>query len=197
MFRELPTGHTRTARGARLHAALDFMGSRAKNHHYVPRSYLERFVDHEGFLHVYDRAAGVLRRQRPKEVMKINSYYRQEWAPEGVDPNVLETSLGEWLEAKAKKAIDKLHSTPEELDDQDLADLVIYFEIQRIRVPRQAENGKTLMRDLILRLAPSDTVEAIASGRFKLEMKDSARFEYMRHSIGTLSPWFEQWHGRS
>jgi hypothetical protein len=166
------------------------MGSRAKNHHYVPRSYLARFADDQGFLHVYDRAAKELRKQRPKEVMKINSYYRQEWAPEGVDPNVLETSLGEWLEAEAKNAIDKLHSIPEELDAQDIANLLIYFEIQRVRVPRQAEMGKALMRDLILQLAPPDAVEAIAAGKFKLEMKDAARFDYMRHSIGTLSPWF-------
>lgn len=167
------------------------MGSRAKNHHYVPRSYLARFVDDRGFLHVYDRAARAMRKQRPKEVMKINSYYRQEWVPEGVAPNILETSLGEWLEAEAKNAIDKLHSTPEELDDQDIANLLTYFEFQRIRVPRQAEMGKALMRDLILKFSPLDAVEAIASGKFKLEMKDAARFDYMRHSIGTLSPWFE------
>lgn len=167
------------------------MGSRAKNHHYVPRSYLARFVNDQGFLHVYDRAAKKLRTQRPKEVMKINSYYRQEWVPEGVDPNVLEIGLGEWLEAEAKHAIDKLHSKPEDLDDQDIANLLAYFEIQRIRVPRQAEKGKALMRSLILRLAPPDVVEAISSGQFKLEMKDAARFDYMRHSIGTLSPWFE------
>ena len=166
------------------------MGSRAKNHHYVARSYLARFVDDQGFLHVYDRTAKNLRKQRPKEVMKINSYYRQEWVPAGVDPNLLETSLGEWLEAEAKSAIDKLHLTPEELDDQDIANLLTYFEVQRIRVPRQAEMGKALMRDPILKLAPPDAVEAIVSGKYKLEMKDTARFDYMRDSIGTLSPWF-------
>lgn len=164
--------------------------NRAKNHHYVPRSYLARFVDDSGFLHVYDQARKELRKQRPKEVMKINSYYRQEWAPEGVDPNLLEMRLGEWLEAEGKNAIDKLHSTPSELDAQDIANLLTYFEFQRVRVPRQAEMGKTLMRNLILQLAPADAVQAIMSGKVKLEMKDSARFDFMRYSIGTFAPWF-------
>lgn len=173
-----------------MHIRSYLLRNRAKNHHYVPQSYLARFVGDQGFLHVYDRTANELRKQRPKEVMKINSYYRQEWAPEGVDPNIFETGLGEWLEAEAKNAIDRLHSTPGEMDDQDIANLLTYFEVQRIRVPRQAEMGKALMRDLILRLAPPDAVEAIASGKFKFEMKAAARFDYMRHSIGTLSPWF-------
>ncbi len=30
--------------------------------------------------------------------MKINSYYCQDWVPPGVDPNILEKGLGEWLE---------------------------------------------------------------------------------------------------
>ena len=82
--------------------------NKAKMHHYVPRSYLARFVDDHSFLHVFDRGTRSLRRQRPKEVMKINSYYRQDWAPERVDPNIMETKLGEWLEAEAKGAIDRL-----------------------------------------------------------------------------------------
>lgn len=104
---------------------------------------------------------------------------------------MLETGLGEWLESEAKDALDKLHSAPVELDDQDIANLLTYLEVQRIRVPRQAKAGKALMRDLIFKLAPPDAAEAIAAGKFKLEMKDAARFDYMRYSIGTLSPWFE------
>ena len=107
-------------RGIDFDITLGLMGSRAKNHHYVARSYLARFVDDQGFLHVYDRTAKNLRKQRPKEVMKINSYYRQEWVPAGVDPNLLETSLGEWLEAEAKSAIDKLHLTPDGFKHQTL-----------------------------------------------------------------------------
>lgn len=76
--------------------------NKPKIHHFVPRSYLARFTDDEGFLHVFDRSSDQFRRQKPKEIMRINSYYRQAWAPAGVDPDILENGLGEWLEADAK-----------------------------------------------------------------------------------------------
>src|ERR1039457_7405265 len=87
----------------------------AKGHHYVPRSYLERFVDSNGFLNLWDRPRSQLRRQRPAEVMKIRYYYRQPWVPQGVDPNIMETALGIDLEGKAKYAIDRLINDPASL----------------------------------------------------------------------------------
>lgn len=161
-------------------------------HHFVPRSYLARFVDDYGFLHVLDRTTLKLRRQRPKEVMKINSYYRQEWAPAGVDPNIMEAMLGEWLEADAKGAIDRLVRAPMQLTDDDTATLLTYIELQRIRVPRQAAIAKALLRTMLLRMAPTAAVNAITSGKVQLTIKDSARFEYMRILVGSLSPWFGQ-----
>ena len=161
-----------------------------KMHHYVPRSYLARFTDKDGFLHVFDRSSHSSRRQRPKEVMKINYYYRQEWAPAGVDPNILEKTFGEWLETVAKDSIDRLIRCPAELTDEDTATLLTYIEMQRIRVPRQSDMAKKLMRATILRLAPADAVSAIQSGEVLLTMKDSARFDYMRMIIGELYPWF-------
>ena len=86
--------------------------SAPKMHHFVPRSYLARFTDRGGFLHVFDRSSCSFRRQRPKEVMKINSYYRQDWAPSGVDPNIFEKTLGGWLERDAKESIDRLIHYP-------------------------------------------------------------------------------------
>ena len=65
-----------------------------KMHHFVPRSYLARFTDERGFLHLFDRSSRSFRRQQPKEAMKINSYYCQDWVPPGVDPNILEKGLG-------------------------------------------------------------------------------------------------------
>lgn len=161
-----------------------------KMHHYVPKSYLMRFTDKKGFLHVFDRSTHSFRRQRPKEVMKINSYYRQEWAPDGIDPNILEKSLGEWLEANAKDSIDRLINNPGSLTDDDTTTLLIYIEIQRIRVPRQSEMAKELMRETILRLVPPEAAAAINAGEVLLYMKDSARFDYMRMVIGELNPWF-------
>lgn len=164
--------------------------NKAKMHHYVPRSYLARFTDEKGFLYVLDTHSKALRRQRPKEVMKINSYYRQQWAPIGIDPNILEASLGEWLEHETKWAIDYLISEPSRLNDTDVANLLCYLEVQRIRVPRQAETFKRLMHETILRLAPKDVASAIESGKFSLSIKDAARFDLMKMAIGSLSPWF-------
>jgi hypothetical protein len=161
-----------------------------KMHHYVPRSYLARFAGAGGFLHIYDRSSSTFRRQRPKEVMKIGGYYRQEWAPPGIDPNIFETTLGEWLESISKDSIDRLISAPSVLSDHDTANLLTYVELQRIRVPRQAEMAKELMRSLILRIAPQEALDAIARGEAVLTIKDSARFDYMRMSVGKLHPWF-------
>ena len=164
--------------------------SKPKIHHFVPRSYLARFTDDEGFLHVFDRSSDQFRRQRPKEIMRINSYYRQAWVPAGVDPDILEKGLGEWLEADAKDCIDRLIRSPSQLDDIDTATLLRYIELQRIRVPRQAQSAKELMRNLILRLASPEATAAIRAGEVLLTIKDSARFDYMRMLIGQLDPWF-------
>jgi hypothetical protein len=163
-----------------------------KMHHFVPRSYLARFTDSDGFLHVFDRSSEQFRKQRPKEVMKINSYYRQEWAPAGTNPDIFEKTLGEWLESAAKNSIDYLIQSPSSLTVQDTAILLNYLELQRIRVPRQAETAKELMRGEVLRLAPPDAIDAIRAGAVVLTINDSARFEYMRMSIGKLHPWFCQ-----
>ena len=122
--------------------------------------------------------------------MRINAYYRQEWAPPSIDPNVFETTLGEWLESVSKDSIDRLVDFPNSLTDQDTANLFTYIELQRIRVPRQAELAKELMRSVILRLAPPDARKAITAGEVILTIKDSARFDYMRMSVGKLHPWF-------
>lgn len=163
-----------------------------KMHHFVPRSYLARFSDKEGFLHIFDRSSGLFRRQRPKEVMKINSYYRQDWAPPDIDPNIFEKTLGEWLEPAAKDSIDRLIHIPANLTDHDMAILLNYVGLQRVRVPRQAETAMELMREVILGLEPQETVKAIQAGEVVLTIKDSVFFDYMRMSIGKLNAWFGQ-----
>jgi Protein of unknown function (DUF4238) len=104
----------------------------------------------------------------------------------------MESMLGEWLEPKAKGAIDRLIGAPAHLTDQEIANLQTYMELQRIRVPRQAATAKALIRNTFLRMAPPAAAKAIASGEFQLEIKDAARFDYMRILVGSLSPWFGQ-----
>lgn len=165
-------------------------GNTPKGHHFVPSSYLERFTSADGFLRIWDRPRSELRRQRPQVVMKIRYYNRQPWVPPGIDPDILEKSLGEDLENKAKHAIERLIGDPTSLDDKDSATLLIYLEFQRIRVPRQAETAKALMRETLLRLAPASVAKSVQDGELLLTMKESARFDYMRWMIGELNPWF-------
>lgn len=163
--------------------------SRPKNNHYVPESYLKRFTDKTGFLHIRDRARDQTRWQRPDQVMSINVYYRQTWAAQGIDPNIFETELSNGLETDARNVIDKLIMSPHTLNDRDTASLLNYVEVQRIRVPRQAETAKALMRDAILNSAPPNIVARITAGHLQLTMKDSARFEYMAMAVGSIYPW--------
>lgn len=160
-----------------------------KKNHYVPRSYLNRFTDLKGFLHIFDRHTQKWRWERPEKVMHIRYYYRQEWAPLGTDQDLIEKSVSEWLENSAAIVIDRLISPPLELTEEDIANFIVYLEFQRIRVPRQIEMGKRLMRDLILRLGPHDVTKDVRAGKLRLEMKRSAGFIYMKEMIGQFHPW--------
>ena len=122
--------------------------------------------------------------------MTINHYYRQEWAPSGVDPNIMEKGLGEWLERDAKKSIDRLIQEPATLTEQEIATLLSYLELQRIRVPRQFDMAKTLMRETLMQHMPSEAAALIRAGRASLTIEKAARFEYIRTLVGGLLPWF-------
>lgn len=141
---------------------------------------------------MYDRTSKQCRPQRPKEVMHRRYYYRQEWALAAVDRNIFEKSLGEWLESTAKNAIDCLILAQSNLTEQDFALFLVYLELQRIRVPRQAKMAMVLMNDTILRQAPPDIIADVNAGKLQLTMKKSARFDYMRMMVGQLLPWFSR-----
>jgi hypothetical protein len=163
--------------------------SNPKGHHYVPESYLKRFTDNAGFLYIRDLARQQVRRQRPIKVMKIDRYYRQAWAPTGINPDIFEVEIGKSLESEARGIINRLIMSPGTLNNHDTASLSVYMELQRIRVPRQAEAAKELMRSVILNSLPPDIAGDLAIGRYRLTIKDSARFEYMRMAVGTIHPW--------
>lgn len=166
--------------------------SRPKGHHFVPASYLRRFTDATGFVHVYDSRRNHLRRQRPEKIMKIDAYYRQTWAPSGVDVDIFETSIGGWLEAEAPAVFDKLINTDEAPTDDEAISLLFYIELQRIRVPRQVAPSVELMRTTIERNLPKQFAERVASGELHVYMKGSARFDSIRMAIGALYPWLAQ-----
>lgn len=155
----------------------------------MPHWYLKRFVDSNGFLHVYDKEAAGYVRRKPREVMAINRYYRQAWAPKGVDPDVLEKRTGQWLEPRAREIFDKLLTRAAEITENELPILLLYLEFQRLRVPRQAKAAENLHKSTILACLPPQTAEAIARGDVKLVTNETFRFDAMRLANGKLTPY--------
>jgi len=166
--------------------------SAPKVHHYVPAAYLRRFTDDDGYLWIYDSKRKEVRRQKPEQVMRIGRYYRQAWAPEGIDPDIIEKSVAVGLEPDGLAAIERLCNSPEQITGDEAANLVAYLEFQRIRVPRQAAWGCELMRQHLLATIGPKVRADLAKNKLTVTMKDSARFDYMRAALGTIHPWMER-----
>ena len=162
---------------------------RTKSQHYVPESYLKRFTDANGFLFIRDKNREHIRRQKPNKVMKIDSYYRQTWIPNGIDPNILEICIAS-IENDAKFAIDCLLESPASLTKEYAEILLEYLEAQRIRVPRQAVWAKELLNKNIHNITPSYLREQIESCSAELVLNDTVRFDFMKMACDTLHPWF-------
>ncbi len=160
----------------------------AKQHHFVPRWYLEGFTDtNSGLIHVYDRITKKFWAQKPDKVMRINKYYRQEWASEGIDPDILERVAGEVIEPKAKHAFKRLLTMPSDFTPEETSIILIYLEFQRVRVPRQARTARQLIESSIFR-SPIQFIKAYLGDQ--ITISESARFEYMRQLSGKIIPYF-------
>ena len=163
-----------------------------KKHHYVPRWYLANFVNtSDGFLEVYDKSRNTWRRQKPSGVMVINNYYRQLWAPPGTDVNILESLLGSTIEPTTKQVFEKIIKG-KSFDQNDVANLIAYIEVQRLRVPREARKAKQLTEALMLKFIHehpelTDVAAVLKEGKIRLKITDSVRFEYMKTVTGIFS----------
>jgi hypothetical protein len=128
----------------------------------------------------------------------VKKDYNKQDTPKGIDPHVLEKSLGEWLEPEAKRCLETLLTRPQDLIAEDSAIIMAYLEHQRICVPRQAETAKHSIRDVLLHLAlqappdsiPSEAKTALMTGAISIEIKDHFRFHFMKMASGVLIPYF-------
>jgi len=183
----------RAARGSGVKRQHTITMTTPKRHHFVPAAYLQGFVeDQTGFLNVFSKRTRTWRRQKPNQVMVRNKFYHQDWAPAGVDKDILEKALGAEIEPNGLLALKRLVEEPETLDDTAMAAILEYLQFQRIRVPRQADMAKRLA-ELVVTGELSKTPEgrqALKSG--KVEMKDSFRFDFMRTVHGSLTPYFSR-----
>lgn len=167
-----------------------------KRQHFVPRAYLETFTDSDGFLHLYSKGSDLWYRQKPIKAFVRSKYYRQEWAPDGTDPNILERKLGEDFEPKGLATLKKLVTCPESLTDDDTAFMLTYLQFQRIRVPRQGDKAKEAAKNVLTSLVAQTPKGREALKYVRINVKDSFRFEYMKTAHGVFSPYFARmvWH---
>ncbi len=162
-----------------------------KRHHYVQEAYIKGFSEEDTeYVHLFSKTMKSCRRQRPKEIFVRNKYYRQDWAPDGVDKNIFEKTLGAEQEPNGLNAIKKLIDCPESLEQREMADILVYLTLQRIRVPRQAETAKALLKetleDIILEHPEGENILQTV----EVSVKDSFRFDYMRMSHDLFIPYF-------
>ncbi len=101
-----------------------------RRQHYVPRFYLENFVDQSGYLWVYEVGCAY-RRSLPREVGHQRDYYALE--ADGVRYN----SIDDWLQQSETAAATTLPKIArgEEISEQEWSDLCTFVGLLFARVP--------------------------------------------------------------
>ena len=166
---------------------------RPKRNHIVPESYLKGFVDPEsGCLHAYDKVSGNYWTPKPWNIMVIGKYYRQNHAPEGIDPDILEKGFGSWIEPKARKSLLKLANNPDTLTNEDTAKIITYLELQHTRVPRQVELAKRFLRTGRFRRALQKAFPELGIGESTLAYSDHFRFDFIKKFWGIFAHYFSR-----
>lgn len=161
-------------------------------HHFVPKWYLKGFVNKQKRLIVYDIKKEQWREQIPRNVMSISGYYRQDWAPPGIDPDVFEKALAR-MEDDAKYAFDTLLKNAGGLTQEELAAILVFMEFQWMRVPRQAAISKEFMEKWVKNFIASqmpDVHAAVQSNRIRINVKDrQAHFLFIKATNQSLAPY--------
>jgi hypothetical protein len=153
-----------------------------KSHHFVPRWYLEQFADPSSrILHVYDKVKTEFRKQTASRIMCINQYYRQEWAPFGIEPNILEKTFGSRIEGPAKQAFEKLVKARCDLTPEEGIVVLSYLAFQRSRVPRQARFAEETLRQNIAKTGPPELASGLLDGT--IELAEVYRFDFMKATL--------------
>ena len=90
----------------------------------------------------------------------------------------------------AKKGYRKILQRDTSITEEEGAAIVVYLELQRIRVPRQARMAEELLRATLLARTPPNVVEAIMNGEIDLTIDSGFRFEFMKLLTGKLQRYF-------
>ncbi len=118
-------------------------------HHYVPRFYLEGFVDPlssslpNPYLWIVDLEQGTLKKRSPETAARITGYYDLR-SPELPDKVTLETLLSR-VESRTSKIIRRLRKNDFEMKDQDRHYFAYYIGVQHGRVPGLHKNVNSFL----------------------------------------------------
>lgn len=156
---------------------------RPRQHHVVPRTYLELFcIPGSDRVAILDLKKREIRLQRPENVLTRRDYYRQPHAVEhGKDEYVLEAFMGEHLEGELKSTIGKVISGGKGLTEDELIRFLQFLELQHLKVPKQLEFAKNAMRSYAQSVGMEipEVAEGIRNGKWTLEVRDDYRFTYL------------------
>jgi hypothetical protein len=157
-----------------------------KRHHYVPETILKRFTDEEGWLHLYSRREGRVRRTRPRNAFCEGHLYSEVDDEGRKDPRVeLELS---WLETVIDPILTKFEDSARtgrlpNLTSSELLTWRFFFIVQWRRVPdlhqtvatdQEAEAELRQILDELEKRYP-DRISEIEEFRDASEMKRTIR----------------------
>ena len=109
-----------------------------KQHHYIPKTYLEQFCDSEGVLWVYDKWNDKSFPSRPPSVLKKKLYYAQPDHKNKVWNHDIENFFSKRIETSWPETVSLIQSGPQYI--KELHNLYMWMYSLRVRVPR-ADSG--------------------------------------------------------
>lgn len=124
--------------------------------------------------------------------MVIRYHNTQKHAPAGVDPDVFEKGLGEWIESKVKSSFSKLLNDPHALTKEDNTNILTYLDLQHIRVPRQIELSKRMLKTGRYRRALQEAFPELGTEESRLAYSDHFRFDFIRMFWGEFARYFSR-----
>jgi hypothetical protein len=166
--------------------------SNPKRHHYLPEFYLDRFAGSGGFLWLFDRSQGKLRKERPRNTAVIGHYYS--FTDEaGERSPAIEQYFSE-VERVAKATLDCLESG-EEFTRKDRFRLSWFLGYLFCRVPayeRALNETITGLVQVVMRknledpetansfdLPPKELLKELDSEDFLLKVNDNLRLAHV------------------
>lgn len=188
----------------------------ARQHHYIPRFFLEGFTDRDGFVHVFDLETARRWKARPEQIARERDFYRVE-NPD-LQPNVVEDGLSQ-IEHELAPAVVRLlenRAFPGQ-DEEDFTRIANLIAMLGARVPGAikafanpfAKIGERLMQRLLEtrdhyeahleeRRASGEDIsgaptweqmkEAFESGAIKVETSQDYRIAIMLQSMNIILP---------